>query len=374
MPGKAKGKVRTYWLAPYVGVTHWSVGTTESETVRWFDRDGKLLREVSGPYPAQPNYVCVHSEKTSTVYPVSGDWRISLPHKGSKGSEGACRATADSRTFVHQFHPKQGEIAADIYVAGKRASTIGPFPQLPSRREGLVLGADGSVALLVAKASDDTTPQVVVVGPDGKLRFRVACERPGPFPQPAPGGAGVLVQHDAEQGRSQAFDFYTGKGKVSSLKVGAGFVVAWLPGTAWAVMSTSVGYKHEFHLIDWGTGRRLWTIADPLAGRVEGDPIYEVDATRERLLFAGREQLQVKDRKVPVRRLYAVAVKTGRVVAHWLPEPVEEARDGGRFVRLGKELYLVGQDEFSLIDEADIAAHRRGWKAPAQDEKDLGRR
>src|SRR5262249_29280869 len=152
-----------------------------------------------------------------------------------------------SRTFVHQFHPKEGEIAVDVYSAGKLAGTVGPFPQYQG--QGVQLGADGSLALLTWKSDKDKTPQVVVAGPDGKERFRADCDGPVISPAPAPDGAGVLVEDNRGRG-GRTFTFFTRAGKVSSRNVGpnAG-LLTWLPGSTKAVMHTSIGSDYRFLLI-----------------------------------------------------------------------------------------------------------------------------
>lgn len=357
MPGSRKGKVSTRWLAPYVSVTRRTVGNESALTVQWFGRDGRLARSLSGGnVNAHPGYVLVTGEGAGTVRAVNGDWQFPLPAKA--GPPGYITATEDSRTFVHQFHPKEGEIAADIYVAGKLAGTVGPFPQYKGM--GIEVGADGSVALLAAKPGADQSRQVVVAGPDAKVRFRVKCDGLAIAPAPAPGGTGVLVRTNASGDARNTFTFYTKAGKASSLNVGpnAG-LLAWLPGTTRAVMHTSIGYDYRFHLVDWKTGKRLWEIADPNPARVPGSlPASAV--TAHHLLVGGRQQMGPHNE--PVLSLYALDIKTGKRAAHWLPAPLRPAADDGHFLQLGKDLYLITDEEFSLIHVAEITGKKNGWK------------
>src|SRR4051794_39515065 len=172
LPGEVKGRVRTRWLAPFVSVTTRSLGPVGTTTVQWFTPDGKLARELAGPnVDAHPGYVYEHGEGKGTIHAVSGGWKIALPKK--PGPAGYVTATEDSRTFLHEFHPREGEVAADVYRDGKLAATIGPF--LPYQGQDVQLGADGSLALLVWKDEDKKTAQVVVARPDAKVRFRVDC-------------------------------------------------------------------------------------------------------------------------------------------------------------------------------------------------------
>ena len=359
MPGDVKGEVRTRWLAPYVSVSTRSIGTSSTTIVQWFDADGRLARELAGPdVDAHPGYVDRLGNGPTTIYGVNGDWKITLPQK--PGPAGYITATEDSRTFVHEFHPGEGEIAADVYVAGRLAGTVGPFLQYQG--QDVQLGSDGSLALLTWKDEDKKTPQVVVAGPDGKVRFRADCEGPVLSPEPAPDGAGVLVHANAGGDARNTFTFYTKTGKGASLNVGPNaWPVAWVPGTATAVFSTSVGYDYRFHLIDWGSGTRGWDIPDPSPARVPGaSPAVAVAG--DYLLVGGLEDVDWGSRKLPVRGIHALDVKTGRAVAHWLPSPLQQAHDGGNFLKLGKRLFLAADEEFAEVSLDDIAAKTNGWK------------
>jgi hypothetical protein len=360
LPGVVKARVKTRWLAPYVSVTTRSLGGKGTTTVQWFTPDGKLARELAGPnVDAHPGYVYEYGQGKGTIHAVNGGWKIALPQK--PGPAGYITATEDSRTFVHEFHPREGEVAAYVYRDGNLAGTIGPYLQYQG--QDVQLGSDGSLALLVWKDEDKKTAQVVVAGPDAKVRFRVDCEGPVMSPVPALGGRGVLVQANAGGDARNTFCFYTRAGKVSSVKVGpnAGFM-AWLPGTATALMHTSVGHDYRFHLIDWSTGKKLWDIPDPNPARVPGS-LPPVGVVKDHLLLGGLEYVKWGDRGEPVRSLHALDPKTGRVVARWLPGPLyQPSSDGGRFLRVGKKLFLVADEEFAEVSVEDIAGRRNGWR------------
>jgi hypothetical protein len=360
LPGQVKGRVKTRWLAPFVNVTTRSIGQSSTTTVQWFIPDGKMVRDLTGPnVDAHPGYVYEIGKGQGTIHAVNGDWKIALPQK--PGPAGYVTATEDSRTFVHEFHPQEGEIAADVYVDGKLAGTLGPFLQYQG--QDVQLGCDGSVAFLVWKDEKKNVVQVVVAGPSAKVRFRVNCEGPVMSPIPAPDGAGVLVQINAGGQAHNTFTFYTKAGKVSSVNVGpnAGFL-AWLPGTTTAVMHTSVGHDYRFHLIDWKTGKRVWDIPDPNPARVPG-ALPPVTVVRDTLLLGGLELIKGKEHQESIRSIYALDPKTGKILAHWLPEPLNQpSADGGRFLQLGGKLFLVTDEEFGEIKVDDITAKIGGWK------------
>jgi hypothetical protein len=360
LPGDVKGWLTARWLGPYVSATLQRAGTTQLTTVRWLDADGKVLRELSGPrVDAHPAFVYEIGDGGTTVHAVNGDWKIRLPKKD--GPAGYLTGTVDSRTFVHEFHPKEGEIAADVYMSGKLAGTVGPFLQYQS--QDVHLGLDGSLALLVWKEAEKKTPQIVVAGSDGKIRFRADCDGPVMSPVVAPDGGGVLVQANTGGDSQNTFTYYTGNGRVSSLNVGPNaHFMAWLPGTATALFHTSIGHDYHFHLIDWNKGRRLCDVADPCPARVLG-PAPTVAVVKDYLLIGGLEYVAWGDGKEPVRSIYALDARTDHLVARWMPKPLNQpARDPGRFLRLGNKLFLVTDEEFAELALADIAAKKNGWE------------
>jgi hypothetical protein len=177
------------------------------------------------------------------------------------------------------------------------------------------------------------------------------------------GRAGVLVQANAAGQARNTFTFYTGTGKASSVNVGpnAGFP-AWLSATPRALMNTSIGYDYRFHLIDWGVGKEVWAIPDPGSARVPGS-LPPVAVAGDYLLLGGLEYVKGGERQEPVRSLYSLDPKAEKVVAHWLPEPLyQPSGDGGRFLQLGRRLFLVADKEFAEVSVGDIVAKKKGWR------------
>ena len=78
MPGDVKGWTRTWWLAPYVGITIRTVGPSRWTEVQWFDSDGKVVREVAGRNVfAQASFVFQNGEDGSTtVHAVNGNCAV----------------------------------------------------------------------------------------------------------------------------------------------------------------------------------------------------------------------------------------------------------------------------------------------------------
>lgn len=364
LPGVTKGELETRWIAPYVRATTEQVGSRWTTSVRWFDPDGKVVREVSGGPPGLGihvggDYVCKNAEGTATIHAVNGDWKFVLPKK--PGAGGSIDATPDSRTFVRSFHPKQGRIAIDVYVLGKLIGTIGPFIQYHG--SDAQLGRDGSLALLTWKNEDKRTPQVVVAGPDAKVRFRVDCADPTIYPLiVAPGGSGVLVK-SAPPDVKNTFTFYQESGKVSSLDLSPNpFFITWVPKSNKAFFHIGPMNKFRYRLIDWDTGKTLWDIPDPTPTRMSGSlPGAAVEG--DHVLLVGFEFMKVGDFERLVYSIYALDVTTGEVVARWLPSPLSNSPQAqGSFLKLGERLFVVCKEHFAEITLADIAAKRNGWR------------
>jgi hypothetical protein len=358
MPGGPVNRLGTRWVAPYVFVTHVRIDQRSLTSVRWFGPDGKLKRELSGPsVEAQPGFAYDYGKGQTVIHAVNGDWQFVLPKK--PGSAPYITSTEDSHVFVHQFHPKDGQIAVDLYAAGKWAGTVGPFVQYLGR--GVQVADDGSIALVVWKDEAKKVAQVVAAGTDGKIRVKVDCDGLVDAPKAAPDGAGVLVQPNTLEERN-TWSYYTAKGKVSTLSLGPNaHLVCWLPGTTKALCSTAIGSTYRFHLIDWATGTRLWATDDPNGART-GTSAPQVIPLGSLLLFAGLEEMDLGGRRERVRSLQAVEVRTSQVVARWHPRPLRRFEDGGRFVRLGERLYLVADDEFTEIRLGDIGKQKNGWR------------
>src|SRR5262245_35478072 len=77
MPGDVKASIQTRWLAPYVSATHRTIGAGSVLSVQWFGRDGKILRELSGPYlTAHSGYVLAYGATPNVVHAVNGSWQL----------------------------------------------------------------------------------------------------------------------------------------------------------------------------------------------------------------------------------------------------------------------------------------------------------
>jgi hypothetical protein len=113
LPGVSKGKIESYWLAPYVRASEGFGGGT----ITWFTEDWHIRRRtaVSG---IEPGFVDIIGQ-LETIQGINEDWKITLPAEPTAGQSvynmsGYITSTMDSRVFVHEFHPKPGWIALDI--------------------------------------------------------------------------------------------------------------------------------------------------------------------------------------------------------------------------------------------------------------------
>lgn len=358
MPAEMVGRVKTWWLDPFVSITTRSIGPDRWTAVDWFDADGKPTRQLAGyNVYAQAGFVYRFSGGKTTVFGVDSDWKIELPNKPGP----AGYITGTDRTFFDEFHPKEGQIAADIYLSGKLVGTIGPYVQYYG--QDVRPGEDGSLALVTWRNDERKTAQVIGVGIDGKVRLQTDCDASVMSPIVAADGKGVLVRMNTGGEDRNRFSFYQKSGRVSSLIVGPNVeFVTWLSKTTTALMQTSIGYEYRWHLIDWQTGKQLWEIGDLTSTRAPGFGTPVISVGRY-LLFGGLEFSDEGPSRVASRRLYALDATTGRIVAHWFPSPPSQpATDPGRFRKLDNKLYLITDDAFAEINVNDIAAKTNGWK------------
>jgi hypothetical protein len=341
LPGTTKGEASTRWIAPYVLAARQRVGPTGLTSVRWFDENGRVVREVAGPgVDARPEYVSDHADSRTTIHGVRSDWRFVLPTK--PGPSGYITAVGDA--FVHEFHPQEGEIAADIYVAGKLAGTVGPFLQYKGR--DVQGAADASLAFLAWKTKDQTAAQLVVAGPDGKPRFRADCGEDVDSPIAARGGKGVLARVTTGREPPVRFRFFQEGGERASFDVGPnGGLAAWVSEAGLALFSTSIGDAYRYKLMDCTTGTTVWEIPEPV-GHCPG-ACSAVSVVGDRLLFAGAT-------------FAAVDVASGRIVARCQPNAA--IRSSPWFATLGDRLFVVTDEEFTEFSLADIAARQNGWQ------------
>jgi hypothetical protein len=359
LPGKVAGEHRSYWLAPYVFVTEMHVGQSDTETVQWLGENGQVLREITQPQDfIEPGFVLERRPGGTTVHAVNGTWSIDLKEK--PGPSGYITSTADSITFIDESHPKEHQIAADVYRDGKLLGTVGPYLDYLGR--DVEVGTAGSLALLIWKDQKQSVPQVIGIGTDGREKFHPDCDGPVDSPDPNPDGTGVLVQYNGGT-RGDVFAYYDKSGKVSQLDLGHDArLVEWVPGSEKALMETRGDGVLHLHLIDWRHGRQIWQAPDPNPARPEWEG-HPIAIDEKYVLIGGLEYLRWENQAETIRRIDALDTKTGKTVATWHPV---RATDPGRFLRLGQRLYLVTDLEFSQVDVDAIAAGSKGWEPAEQ--------
>jgi|GEM_PF-2102454 len=367
-PGERKGQLRSRWAAPYVRESTEKVGERSVTTFTWFNETGEVLREVTGGI-LQPGFLMVNEDEQTIVYGLGGDWQLTLP-KTPDGMESYVTGTPDGRFFIHQQFGG-GESAIDSYRDGKLVAQIGPYPD----RDSFVHpDDDGSLSLLVWDSPAKATPQVMVVGPDGKERFRVQCEPKARRQVAGPDGMGALLTIYGEHGGGggedgEYFAWYTAEGLQHSLDVGPNAIFrGWAPGSHKALIWTSTE-ESFYSLVDWDTGKLLWMVPCPGGGQA-----LSIELTPDFALFVvaelykpgpwGGESWPLEGENSPwIRTFYALSYQDGRPIAYWrakYPQRLNE-RNAGSFMRRGEKLYFVTNEEFTEISLEDITAKRNGW-------------
>lgn len=285
-------------------------------------------------------------------------------HKG-RGDGGYVAWTTDSTVLARQYYPNEGETVVEMYLKGKRLTTLGPF--VPYEAEQINLSSDASLALLVRKTKEAKSAQVVAVGPDGKVRIQAECGQSVCSPIAAPAARGVLVRLNLPGNGYDTFVFYDKSGKVSSLRIGPNpHFLAWAPDSSKSVFLTSVGYKYRYQLINWRTGTIVWDVPDPAAGLWQ-TAVPRTALIGDYILLCGLEFMKLGEREGPVRSIYALHLTDGQTVAHWLPEPnCHFSTDWGKFARLGRKLFILWGPEFAEVRLEDIEAKKGGWRFPEQ--------
>ena len=342
LPGASKGKIETYWLAPYVRASEGLGG----KTITWFAEDGQIKRQtaVSG---IEPGFVDIIG-KRETFQGVNEDWQITLPPEpppveSGYSMSGYITSTMDSRVFVHEFHPKPRWVALDIYVHGKLANMVGPFLQYQGR--DFELNEDGSTALTVWKDESHTMTQVITTDTNGIIRFRVD----GDSSIVAPGGA--LLHPDTRPNLGPNPN-----------------CIGWIPATHQSLFSTSIGFEYRYRLIDWDKGKSLWDIPCPGDGKPQ---VLSVGFTPKLIIFAvaelykpgpwrGAEWFLGNSGKEWIRTFHAVNVQDGSMAARWqahYPQRlVGEERD--HFLSLGDKLFFVTAGEVVELNPEDIVSKK----------------
>jgi hypothetical protein len=362
LPGVSKGKIETYWLAPYVQASERFGGTT----ITWFAESGHV-KEQAAVDSIEPGFVTLIGRR-NVLRGVNEDWNITLPHIA--GTAGYITSTPDSRVFINAYHSKPGRIALDIYVHGKLANTIGPFLQYLGR--DVELNDDGSATLIVWKDESHMMAQVMATDPNGVIRFRVDCGQEVNAPIVAPDGAGVLLNPNTGGSDQNTFMWYTREGKLCSMEISPNpYCVGWIPKSCKSLFSTGMGDETKrYRLIDWETGKGLWDIPCPGNGKA-----LAVGFTPQLIIFAVAELYQPgpwrgaewplrNGGKEWIRTFYAVSLQDGSLVARWQPQypqrVCEEDRDS--FLRLGNKLFYVTAGEFVELNLEDILSKKNGWR------------
>ncbi len=340
LPGAEKGKAEIRWIAPYVLATRYSVEGTAITTVRWFDDKGRVARELSGPgVDARTDYLLERAAPETVIHDVNGQWKLALPKKPGP----AGYITAVGEVFVHQFHPAEGQIAADVYVAGRRTGTVGPFVQYKGR--GVRLANDGSSAFLTWKGSKKETVQVVVVGRDGNIRLRADCGEDADDPYAVGGGKGVLVRVVGREEPPVRFRYLHVGATWLSFDVGPNaYPMACTPQEGTVLFHTSIGEKEQFRLVDCRIGKAAWEIPSPV--QYYDGVVSSALFVDDKILFVGRD-------------FAAVDVRSGKLIARWQPNVPRS--DRGWLARRKDHHFVVTREEFVEINLADIAAKSNGW-------------
>jgi hypothetical protein len=332
LPGENAGKIRTYWLAPYVRVSEGFGGSK----VTWFDTNGRIKRQVNVSN-IEPGFVI--TTPGETILGVNENWKITLPPEPTTTDtrhslSGYITSTPDSRVFVHEYHPKGGMIAEDIYIHGKLVNTVGPFFQHGGNE--IALNDDGSASLLIWGNEFKTNVRTVTLDTDGHIvKPKTAQSHPTPDLGPNP------------------------------------VCVGRVPGTDDALFWTSIGFEtNSYHLFDEDTGKQLWDIPCPGGGQrlAEGlTPKFIIFAVAELYgggLWRGSEWVFLNNKKGWIRTFYAVNVQNGRIEAHWRAFYSHRYCDSdyGHFLWLKNQLFYITPGEFTKINFEDILAKRNGWQ------------
>jgi hypothetical protein len=161
-----------------------------------------------------------------------------------------------------------------------------------------------------------------------------------------------------------------------------GHVLGWVDGSKRMIMATGLGDEYTYHLLDWSTGKLVWSIEDPL----EYTPMFArhgMAISKDYLILSGlaiRESIAhgpviPNDLKGTVRMLAAIDIKKGKLAAKWY-EPVFSGKwqiatglppmpsSGGALIWYKGKLYHMTGDQFSEIDFNEIKNFENGWVPP----------
>jgi len=339
------GARETVWLGPYVSADQVRIGEHWQVAIRWFDREGRVVREVL--QPGGVISVSDYVEDGKVLHSVNGDWSFSPVER-----EGIYGLTATPDAYLISYNPEEDLICGDLYWHGRLVATVGPFYQ--HIHCGFNLGADGSMAIIAWDGPERKAPQVIAMTRTGEVRVRADCYVPEEGAAiVAPGARGAIVD---PMSAYLAKTFFGSDGRQVTFPGDLGRLL-WLPDTTRVLVGTAFGYE----VIDCRTGAIVWRLELPHPERVEPLGLAE-----EYILFWGVEPSDSLGSPPPeVRTLYAVETATGQIAAQWLPGSSHAHSWGARALRLRQrdgKYYLLYDGAFSVLDLEDVRAKRNGWR------------
>jgi hypothetical protein len=281
------------------------------------------------------------------VHSLDGRWTIALPPiEHPFPWDGPILVQGDICTHYHYSNWDAGQMILDVYHRGKKVGTVGPFI---TRSDMAKLGEDGCTILQTWKERLNGTPQVVIVGPDAKVRLQQDCDgNSEPYAFADGRGALMKVPTEAEapdrylsvmaDGTHQLYD-----------KLSGGSPIARIPSSDLVLFYSDVK-RNEFQLMHGDSGEIVWNIPSPLRPTERVSPVALV--VEDMILLMGIDDA-------------ALDLKTGALRAIWkstwnertnTPVPI------GGFHRQGDDIYIVGGDSFSKVNLQDIRLKIHEWK------------
>jgi hypothetical protein len=341
-PGLRKGYTDSHWGAPFLLVTKFSVEERFVTSVKWFDENGKVTKELSSPgVHDRGDYISEYSDGKSIIHGITGDWKFALPEKPDiKSWDQSVRGRGDM--FVHEFRPSPEMMSMDIYRKGVLVGSFGPFVK---NYFDAHIGEDGSVTFMTWKNAEKNDIQVMVIGSDGKLQFKENCGEKADEPFPLAGGAGVVLQDQTRKDPPVRFKYVGLGGGTASYDIGPNATpLLSVPNTDMLLFSTALGQGEGFELVHGATGKTVWEIPSPI--REYPSSAIGAMLTGKKILLLGLGTA-------------AIDLKTGQVIAIW--EPDRDESSWGRFFSVGTKLFIFTQKEFFQLHLPDIDAKRNGW-------------
>jgi hypothetical protein len=349
--GAEMAQAETHWIAPYVLCTSKVFAENRQKVVSWFDPTGKVIKEISGDVYESNGYV--HEAKpqyASVIHSLDGWWTIALPPIAHPFPwDGPILVQGEICAHYHYTNWEAGQMILDVYSRGKQVGTAGPFI---ARSEMAKLGVDGCTILQTWKERLNGTPQVVIVGPDAKVRLQQDCDA-NSEPYAFADGKGALMNVPTEEGLPDRYLAVTAEGTHQLYdKLSGGNPIARVPSSDLVLFYSDVK-KKEFQLMHGASGEIVWNIPSPLR-------------STERVEQVGPSALVVEDMILLLGiDIAAVDLKTGELRAIWKStwnERTNRPVPVGGFYRLGDDIYIVGNDSFFKMNLRDIKLKVHGWE------------